>query len=199
VLNAHARTLTDRAVQPIGRALARLGLTPNALTTAGLLVTLAGVAVVVSGRPVVGATVMAAGLVLDAFDGAVARLSGRSTLLGAFYDSVADRVADVAMLGALVWLVLPSPLGFAVGMTALATALLTSYVRAKAESLGLTATVGVLERAERVVIVLLGLWLDLVAVALWVLAIGGVVTVLQRVVVVWRQARALPSTEAEGR
>ncbi len=199
MLNAHARTLTDRAVQPIGRALARLGLTPNALTTAGLLVTLAGVAVVVSGRPVVGATVMAAGLVLDAFDGAVARLSGRSTLLGAFYDSVADRVADVAMLGALVWLVLPSPLGFAVGMTALATALLTSYVRAKAESLGLTATVGVLERAERVVIVLLGLWLDLVAVALWVLAIGGVVTVLQRVVVVWRQARALPSTEAEGR
>ncbi len=199
MLNAHARTLTDRAVQPIGRVLARLGLTPNALTTAGLLVTLAGVAVVVSGRPVVGATVMAAGLVLDAFDGAVARLSGRSTLLGAFYDSVADRVADVAMLGALVWLVLPSPLGFAVGMTALATALLTSYVRAKAESLGLTATVGVLERAERVVIVLLGLWLDLVAVALWVLAIGGVVTVLQRVVVVWRQARALPSTEAEGR
>lgn len=199
MLNAYARTLTDRVVQPIARALVRLGLTPNALTTAGLLLTLAGVAVVVLGRPVLGATVMAAGLLLDAFDGAVARLSGRSTLLGAFYDSVADRVADVAMLGALVWLVLPSPLGFAVGMTALATALLTSYVRAKAESLGLAATVGVLERAERVVIVLLGLWLDLVALALWVLAIGGVVTVLQRILVVWRQARALPAEEAGGR
>ncbi len=199
MLNAYARTLTDRVVQPIARALVRLGLTPNALTTAGLLLTLAGVAVVVAGRPGLGATVMAAGLLLDVFDGAVARLSGRSTLLGAFYDSVADRVADVAMVGALVWLVLPSPLGFAVGMTALATALLTSYVRAKAESLGLTATVGMLERAERVVIVLLGLWLDLVALALWVLAIGGVVTVLQRIVVVWRQTRALRAEEAEGR
>ncbi len=199
MLNAYARTLTDRVVQPIARALVRLGLTPNALTTAGLLLTLAGVAVVVAGRPGLGATVMAAGLLLDVFDGAVARLSGRSTLLGAFYDSVADRVADVAMVGALVWLVLPSPLGFVVGMTALATALLTSYVRAKAESLGLTATVGMLERAERVVIVLLGLWLDLVALALWVLAIGGVVTVLQRIVVVWRQTRALRAEEAEGR
>ncbi|MFO8074924.1 MAG: CDP-alcohol phosphatidyltransferase family protein [Egibacteraceae bacterium] len=199
MLNAHARTLTDRLVQPVARALVRLGLTPNALTTAGLLVTLAGAAVVVTDRPVLGATIMAAGLVLDAFDGAVARLSGRCTPLGAFYDSVADRLADLAILGALVWLVLPSPLGFAVGMTALATALLTSYIRAKAESLGLDATVGVLERAERLVIVLLGLWLDLVALALWVLAVGGVVTVLQRVVVVWRQARALPASEVEGR
>ena len=188
MLNAHARTLTDRLVVPIARGLVRIGITPNWLTFVGLLLTLGGVAVVLTGRPALGATVMAAGLVLDAFDGAVARLRGTDGAFGSFYDSVADRVADAAVFGMLLWLVAPDPVGFAVALVALATAQLTPYVRAKAESLGWEATVGLLERAERLVIVLVGLWLGLVELALWVLAIGGTITVTQRLVAVWRQA-----------
>lgn len=190
MLNAYARTLSDRLVTPIARLLVRARLTPNVLTTAGLLGTLAGVALVLAGARILGATVLAAGLILDAFDGAVARESGRVTAVGSFYDSVADRVGDLVIFSALVWLVQPSALGFAVGMTALAAALLTSYVRAKAESLGFVATVGLVERAERLGIVVLALWFDLVEPALWLLAVGGLITVVQRIVVVVGQARA---------
>ena len=188
MLNAYARTLTDRIVIPIARGLVRIGITPNWLTFVGLLLTLVGVGVVLAGRPVAGATVMAAGLVLDAFDGAVARLRGTAGAFGSFYDSVADRIADAAVFGMLLWLVAPDPVGFTVAMVALVTAQLTPYVRAKAESLGWQATVGLLERAERLVIVLIGLWLGVIDLALWVLAIGGTITVTQRLVAVWRQA-----------
>lgn len=188
MLNAHARTLTDKAVVPVARGMARLGVTPNWLTFVGLLLTVAGVGIVLAGARVTGATVMAVGLLTDAFDGAVARERGSDSSFGAFYDSVADRVGDAAIFAGLAWLVLPEPWLFALSMVAFATAQLTSYIRAKAESLGWRATVGMLERAERLVIVLLALWFDVVPAALVVLAVGGTVTVCQRVWTVWDQA-----------
>lgn len=188
MLNAHARTLTDRLVMPIARALARLGFTPNWLTFLGMTLTVLGVALVLVGLRVTGALVLAVGLLTDAFDGSVARVRGSASSFGAFYDSVADRVGDAVVFGGLAWLMLPDPLLFALVMVAFSTATLTSYIRAKAESLGWTATVGVLERAERMMIVVAGLLFDIVPLALAVLALGGVITVLQRVWTVWRQA-----------
>ncbi len=188
-INAYARTATDRLVVPIARGLVRVGVTPNWLTFFGLVTTLLGVVAVLRyGRA--GAFVLALGTATDAFDGSVARLRSSASRFGAFYDSVTDRVSDAAILGAAVWLVRDDPLLFGVAMVALASAQLTSYVRAKAESLGWTATVGVIERPERMAIIVLGIGFDLLAPALWLLAIGSLVTVAQRLRAVLSQADA---------
>ncbi len=186
-INAYARAVTDRLVVPIARGLVRIGVTPNWLTFFGLVTTLLGVVAVLRyGR--VGAFVLALGTATDAFDGSVARLRRSASRFGAFYDSVTDRVSDAAILGAAVWLVRDDPLLFGVAMVALAGAQLTSYVRAKAESLGWTATVGVIERPERMAIIVLGIGFDLLTAALWLLAIGSLVTVAQRLHAVLAQA-----------
>lgn len=188
VLNAYARTATDRLVVPIGRSLARMGATPNALTTFGVVATFIGAGVVVAGHPLAGALVLAVATATDALDGTVARLQGRVTRWGSFYDSVSDRVSDVVLFGAALWLVRDTALLFVVALVALAAALLTSYIRAKAESLQWQATVGLLERPERVIILILGIGLGLLPLALWVLAVGGAVTVAQRLRTVRQQA-----------
>ncbi|MDQ3708182.1 MAG: CDP-alcohol phosphatidyltransferase family protein [Actinomycetota bacterium] len=188
-INAYARAVTDRLVVPIARGLVRIGVTPNWLTFFGLVTTLLGVVAVLRyGR--VGAFVLALGTATDAFDGSVARLRSSASRFGAFYDSVTDRVSDAAILGAAGWLVRDDPVLFGVAMVALAGAQLTSYVRAKAESLGWTATVGVIERPERMAIIVLGIGFDLLAPALWLLAIGSLVTVAQRLRAVLSQAES---------
>lgn len=189
-INAYARAVTDRVVVPIARGLVRLGVTPNWLTFAGLVLTVIGVAILLTGRPFIGAIVMACGAAVDAFDGAVARLRGSSGPFGAFYDSVTDRVSDSVVFGAAVWLVRADPILFAVAITAMGAAQVTPYIRAKAESLGWDATVGIIERPERVIILITAIGLGFLPLALWVLAVGGVITIVQRLVVVVRQARA---------
>lgn len=187
-LNAYARAATDRVVIPIARGLVRIGATPNWLTFFGLVVSLVGVAIILGGRPFAGAVVVAVGTATDAFDGTVARLRGSSSDFGAFYDSVTDRVSDAAVIGTAMWLVRGDPLLFGVAVVALAGAQLTSYVRAKAESLGWTATVGLVERPERMLIIVTALGLELLEPALWLLAVGGIVTVAQRLRAVMAQA-----------
>lgn len=187
-INAYARAVTDRVVVPLARGLVRLGATPNWLTFFGLVVTIVGVVIVLTVGPFAGAVVLAIGTATDALDGTVARLRGRSSRFGSFYDSVTDRVADAAILGAVAWLVRGDPLLFGVAIVALAGAQLTSYVRAKAESLGWEATVGIVERPERMVIIVLGIAFGFVGVALWLLAVGSLVTVVQRLRVVLQQA-----------
>jgi len=179
-LNAYARTVTDRAVVPIARVLVRAGATPNAITSCGLALTFVGCVVVLLVGPPVGACVLAAAVLTDAFDGAVARLRGSASDLGAFYDSVADRFGDAAIFSTVAWLVRDEPVVFVLAMVALCGALITSYIRAKAESLGWDATVGIIERPERLMLVIPAIGLDLLPVVLWVLAIGSVVTILQR-------------------
>ncbi|MGH3666523.1 MAG: CDP-alcohol phosphatidyltransferase family protein [Egibacteraceae bacterium] len=187
-INAYARAATDRLVLPIARGLVRVGVTPNWLTFIGLVVTLAGAAVLLAVDPKVGATVMAVGTCADALDGSVARLRGSVGSFGSFYDSVTDRIADAAILGAVTWLVRDDPLLFGVAVVALTGAQVTSYIRAKAEALGWQATVGIIERPERLALVILGLWLDVLPIALWLLAIGSLVTIGQRLHAVLRQA-----------
>lgn len=187
-LNAYARTLTDRIVVPVGRGLVAVGATANWLTFVGLILTLAGVGVVLAGQPVWGAVVLAFGTALDAFDGTVARLRGAQTPFGAFYDSVTDRIGDAAIMGAAAWLVRADPLLFGVAIVALAGAQITSYIRAKAESLGWEATVGIIERPERVMILVLSIGFGVLPIALWVLAIGSIITIGQRLRVVLAQA-----------
>ena len=190
VVSAHGRSFTDRVVLPIGRVLVAVGLTANSITVLGLVLVLAGMAVVVlTGERFWGAALAGLGSVLDALDGTVARLRGTSGHLGAFVDSVTDRISDAAMFGVVSWLVRDDPLTFAVVVVALGAAQVTSYIRAKAEALGWDASVGLVERPERLLVLLCGLGLGFLEVAAWALAAGGLVTVAQRWVAVVRQAR----------
>ena len=179
----------DAVTTPMGRGLARTGVTPNWLTTFGLVFTALATWFVANGQPVVGGWVLVAGGLMDTFDGAVARATGRSTPFGGFYDSVSDRISDGLILAGVAWWVRDQPRVFALTVTALVAAEVTSYVRAKAESIDLTCGIGILERAERAILLMFALvfhrWL--LEPVLWLLAVGGTVTVIQRIHHVWCQ------------
>ncbi len=195
-VNAHFRAVTDRVVIPIGRGMVRVGLTANAITTLGLVGVFIGMSLLLAGRPVLGGWIVAGATALDAFDGTVARLTNTQSPFGAFYDSVADRVADATIFGACAWVAREDPLVFTLVIVAFAAALITSYVRAKAESLGWSATVGLIERPERVAIILPAVGYGFLWLGAWILAVGGVVTILQRLHAVWTQARATAATSS---
>jgi CDP-diacylglycerol---glycerol-3-phosphate 3-phosphatidyltransferase len=181
-------------VGPFGRGLARLGFSPNVLTTLGLAFTVAAAVAVAQGQPVLAGALLLLGGAMDTFDGAVARASGRSTPFGGFYDSVSDRLADGIILAGIAWSVADRPRLLLLTLAALVFAEVTSYVRARAESIDLECEVGVLERAERALLLVIGLlFAPLFEPMLWVLAVGGGITVVQRIHHVWCQiARDLP-------
>jgi phosphatidylglycerophosphate synthase len=174
---------------PIGRGLAKTGVTPNTLTTLGILLTAAAAVLVATGHPVIGGWLLIAGGLMDTFDGAVARASRTATPFGSFYDSVSDRVSDGLILGGIAWWLRDDPRQFALVIVALVGAQVTSYVRAKAESIDLDCSVGILERAERAILLIIGLLFHrwLLEPVLWLLAVGSTVTVVQRVHHVWCQ------------
>jgi phosphatidylglycerophosphate synthase len=185
----------EAVTRPIGRGIARTGLTPNWLTTFGLVLTGVATWAIANGQPVLAATLLMGGGLMDLFDGAVARATGRSTPFGGFYDSVSDRISDGAILAGVAWWVADQPRVFVLAVTALVGAEVTSYVRAKAESIDLACSVGILERAERAVLLIAALLFHryLLEPVLWVLAVGSVVTVVQRIHHVWCQIdRDLP-------
>jgi CDP-diacylglycerol--glycerol-3-phosphate 3-phosphatidyltransferase len=185
----------EAVTSPIGRGISRTGLTPNWLTTFGLILTAVATWTVANGMPVAAGWLLVAGGLMDTFDGAVARATNRSTPFGGFYDSVSDRISDGLILAGVAWWAADQPRVFLLAVTALLGAQVTSYVRAKAESIDLVCSVGILERAERAGLLIIGLifhrWL--LEPVLWVLAVGSMVTVVQRIHHVWCQIdRDLP-------
>lgn len=192
MLDARAREALEGVYNLTGRALARVGFTADALTMLGIALT--GVAAwrIAYGAFVAGGIILIAGAVLDFCDGAVAKARGSASTLGAFIDSVSDRVSDALVFGALLWFYFTERNELLMGVTLLAFVLagLTSYIRAKAESLGFDCKVGILERAERLILLCVGLILGFVQIVLWGIAVLGAVTVAQRVAHVFRQGRA---------
>jgi CDP-diacylglycerol---glycerol-3-phosphate 3-phosphatidyltransferase len=194
-----ARRLASRSIT----GLTRTRVTPNALTTAGvLLCAVASVLVYFEYRNELlffwaGAVVFVIGSILDILDGALARAGGKTTPFGAFVDSTTDRISEAFMLGAIA-LVLTrdgSELGVGLTVAAIAGSFLVSYARARAEALGLRGDVGIGSRAERVVVITAGLVLAPWGVLPWaigVLAATAWFTVLQRILHVRRQLRAAP-------
>jgi CDP-diacylglycerol--glycerol-3-phosphate 3-phosphatidyltransferase len=192
-----ARGLASRSMA----GLTQTGVTPNALTAAGvLLCALASVLVYFEYRNEIvffwaGATVFVLGSILDILDGALARAGGKTTPFGAFVDSTTDRISEAFMLGAIA-LVLTrdgSELGVGLTVAAIAGSFLVSYARARAEALGLRGDVGIGSRAERVVVITAGLVLAPWGVLPWaigVLAVTAWFTVLQRILHVRRQLRS---------
>ena len=189
-----ARRLASRSI--VG--LTRTGVTPNALTTAGVSLCLAASALVYFEYRHellffwLGATVFVAGSVLDILDGALARAGGKTTPFGAFIDSTTDRVSEAFMLGAIALVLVRdgSELGVALTAAALTGSFLVSYTRARAEALGLRGDVGIGSRAERVVVITAGLVLAPWGVLPWAIALLAAtawLTVIQRILFVRRQ------------
>lgn len=183
------RGLIDKTFQPAGRALGRWGVSPNLVTLAGTVTVAAGCWLVISGYRAGGGWVIGLGGALDVLDGAIAKGAGLKSTAGAFLDSTTDRLADGMALGTLAWVLSDQPLGLALALIALVLGFTVSYIRARAESLGLECNVGLAERAERMVLVAVGLIFDVVLLALWVLVALSVITAVQRFVHVYAQAR----------
>jgi CDP-diacylglycerol---glycerol-3-phosphate 3-phosphatidyltransferase len=189
-----ARSLASRSVV----SLARTRVTPDALTTVGVTLCLgAAVLVFFENRDQllfywVGAAVFVIGSVLDILDGALARAGGKTTPFGAFLDSTTDRVGEGAMLGAIALVMSRHHHQFALAATfaAVAGSFLVSYTRARAEALGLRGDVGLGSRAERVVVITVGLvfapW-GALPWAIYVLAATAWLTVIQRILYVRKQ------------
>ncbi len=201
MLNIHAREWVSRTINPAGVRLARMGITPDAITIVGTVgATAAALIFFTQGWWFTGTMLIWGFVMLDVLDGAVARASGQTTKFGAVLDSTGDRIADAAVFGSIGWYFArhDQPWMLAAALLCLVLGSLTSYIRARAEAAGLTATVGIAERADRLIIVLVGTGLSgdhlrvpyVQAVALWVLVAASAITVVQRMVTVWQQSRA---------
>lgn len=193
------RGFWTRLTGPIARLLLRLGVGPDAVTVVGTLGVAGGALVFFpQGEFVVGVLVVTAFVFSDLVDGQMARLSGRTSSWGAFLDSTLDRVGDAGVFAGLVlWFAGERDALWLAGLAlyCLVMGNLTSYARARAESLGMKANVGITERADRLVVILVATFfagaLDfepLLIAALVLLAVGSTVTVVQRVLLVRRQA-----------
>lgn len=195
------RGLFTAIFTPVARLLLRLGVSPDAVTFVGTLGVVAGALVFFpQGMLLTGVLVITAFVFSDLLDGTMARLSGRTSKFGAFLDSTLDRVGDGAIFGGLV-LYFAGPgddtLYTALSLVCLVMGSVTSYARSRAETLGFDAKVGIAERADRLVAILVATGLSglldlpiLLHLTLWVLAAASTITVGQRIWAVRTQALA---------
>jgi CDP-diacylglycerol---glycerol-3-phosphate 3-phosphatidyltransferase len=186
-----------RVLNPIAVLLHRLHVSPDQVTFGGLLLSIAAGAALAANRFPLATLLLLAGSLCDVLDGSLARLSGRSSRFGAFLDSTVDRYAEMTVFMGLGVLYATTGDVFNVGLTFVAAtgSLLVSYARARAEGLGLDCKVGLMERPERLVLLIVGAALGPLGmrVVLWILAILTHVTALQRVL----HVRTLLGREAE--
>ncbi len=192
LIGAQIRTYTLR----VGEMLARLGLTPNALTVIGLLLNIFVAGTIASGRLELGGAFLLVASGFDMLDGAVARASGTVTRFGGFLDSTIDRYSEAVVFGGVLVYLLGTPdfrLGSLLVFAATVGSLLISYARARAEAAEFRASVGLLARPERVFILAVGLLIGQLIPALWILVIGTHLTVLTRIAHVWKISRTVDS------
>ena len=185
----------NRFIEPIARLAIRAHITPNAVTLVGTIGTcLSAMYFYPRGELFIGTLVIIFFVLSDLFDGAIARLSeSGASAWGGFLDSTCDRITDSVILGSLViYCILEGQEIYPVIIATLVLGFLVSYIRAKAEAFGISCTVGIAERTERLIIALTAIGFHglgvpyILAVLMWLLLLVSAVTVIQRVVVVYR-------------
>ena len=192
MLSEYGRSGVTRVAHPFASFLVRIGVTANGITLTGLLLTCAAAVVLFgNGHLVAGAIVIALCTLLDLVDGAVARAGDGGSPYGALVDAVSDRVADGVILASLVWWLVHTRPGDAYLLVVLLACLVlsqvVSYSKARADAGGLRTPGGLMERADRLVLILLGAGLDglgvpwALEVGLTAVAVGSLITVVQRV------------------
>src|SRR5918999_2626360 len=184
MFDKRCRPGVERSLRPVGTGLKKVGITADQLTVLGLVLSAACAVAVGRGWLFVGWCLLAASAVPDVLDGAVAKASGTASPRGAFFDSVVDRVSDTLVLGGVAWYLSSQPGAGRIAvlpMAVLGASMLISYERAKAEGLGFNARGGLMERAERLIMLGLGLLFDsLLVPVLWVMLVLTLFTAGQR-------------------
>jgi CDP-diacylglycerol--glycerol-3-phosphate 3-phosphatidyltransferase len=192
------RVPIEKAVRPVGQLLRRTGMSPDHLTILGILFAIAAAFSIAQGALRGGLILVILAALPDMLDGALAKAAGSASQRGAFFDSVVDRVTDSLLFGGVAWFFASekSPHLALLPMAIMGVSSLISYERAKAESLGLYAKGGLMERAERIIVLCVGLLFDsLLTPILWVMLVLTVATAIQRFAQVWRQAEVSNTTK----
>src|SRR5664280_3013781 len=187
------RETVDRGTGPAGRKLQQVGISADVLTATGLVSAAATAVAVATGHLHLAIVLLILTGLHDLLDGPVAQASGTSSVRGAFFDSVTDRVSDALILGGIAWYLVSTHPGHLVLLpfAILGVTSLVSYQRAKAESLGISAKGGLMERAERMILLGIGfLSAAFLVPVLWIMLALTCVTAMGRFLKVWRLAEA---------
>lgn len=181
--------LVRERILGLGRFLARLGLTPNMLTVIGVVLNGVVAIVIATDQPRLGGALLLIASAFDMLDGAVARATSSSSSFGGFLDSTLDRYSEAIVFGGVLIYVLDTDdarIGAILVFAATVGALLISYARARAEAANFKASVGLLARPERVILLAIFLMIGRPLIALWILAVATHLTALTRIAHVWR-------------
>ena len=187
---SHYKTSLARLGDPVARALLRVRVRPNHLTMVGLGVSLVAAGALAHGRLRIGAVLLALAGLFDFFDGSLARLANCVSAFGAFLDSVVDRYSDlVVLLGVVLYYHRAADTtGVFLTIVALVGTIMTSYTKARAQSIGLACEIGLIERPERLIVLIAGATFNLLTPAMIVLAVLTNLTALQRILYTRRAA-----------
>jgi CDP-diacylglycerol--glycerol-3-phosphate 3-phosphatidyltransferase len=176
----------------VGAFLGKFGITPNMLTIAGFILNLIVAGIIASGRGQLGGVLLLFASAFDMLDGAVARSTGKTSKFGGFFDSTVDRYSEIVVYVGLLWYMLGTgdwKWGAMLVLLSATGAVMVSYARARAEAAGWKASVGILARPERVVVLSIGLIIDRPMWALIILAIATNLTAVMRMAHVWRECQ----------
>lgn len=195
MFDGNLREQVDRSVQPVGAALVNMGITADVMTIMGIGMSAAAAVVIGTGHLTAGLILMALTGLPDLLDGAIAKAAGTSSTRGAYFDSVSDRFTDILLFSGVAWYLsdVRDDQMHMLPVAVMGMALMISYQRAKAESLGFDAKGGLMERAERFIALGVGLFLgsfaeSLLIATLWVMFVLTAITAVQRFLKVWKQA-----------
>lgn len=190
-LTDHLRSIFQKYLDDIAKRLLKIGLTPNSITIIGCLGNIIAAVLIAHGYLTWGGLVMIFWVLFDAFDGSMARLSGTATDFGAFLDSTLDRYTELFILGGLLWYFMQEHNQIAVLLTFITAggSLMVSYSRARAQSLGFEAKIGLLSRVERFMILVPGLLFHLPVIAMSIMAFFTNLTALQRILHVYKTSK----------
>ncbi|HXR54464.1 MAG TPA: CDP-alcohol phosphatidyltransferase family protein [Acidimicrobiales bacterium] len=194
------REAVDRTTAPVGAALQRHGVTADVLTATGLLSAMATAFTVATGHLHIAIGLLTLTGLHDLLDGPVAKAAGTASVRGAFFDSVVDRVSDAVVMGGVTWYLISTHRGHLalLPLAILGVTSLISYQRAKAEALGIDARGGLMERAERMILLGIGFFSSVLLVPdLWVLLGLTSATAAGRFMRVWRVAEGPARTVTE--
>lgn len=189
----------DQVVHRILPFVARIPLSPDTLTLVGVGVSALAAVAFATDRLLLAGTLMLVAGFFDLIDGVVARAQGKVSRAGAFFDSSMDRASDLLIFAGITVSAARSgdTLWLCVVLWALSASVMTSYVRARAEVILPSLSVGYMERGERFVLIILGAWTGFLQPAIWLVALGASVTSIQRVLVARREISRLPQPEVD--
>lgn len=193
MFDGHFRADAERTLKPVGQQLKRTGISADHLTVLGVVMAMGAAVAIGNGALRLGLVLLVLTALPDVLDGAVAKASGTASPRGAFFDSVADRFTDALLLLGVAWYLATNDPGriALLPMAVLGASMLISYERAKAEALGYDAKGGLMERAERLIMLGIGLLFNQFLIPiLWVMLAGTLLTAATRFIKVWSQATA---------